>query len=92
MSSRTLPFQLGDFGVVVTIDRPDAFKPGHAPHMELVAVCGETRKEGSITTAGAHDYSDEQFEKDIRERAEALAHEAAAAERARQLHEKFFKE
>lgn len=70
---------------------PDSYSSGHVPHLELVATCGETRREGTHTVGAKHDHTPEQFQKDIADRVQLLAEEAAGHEQARVLQEEFFK-
>jgi hypothetical protein len=91
MSTKTMPMQVGNRGVIVEIRMPDRILDGHAPHLELTATCGETVRHCTMTLALAHDHTAEQFQKDIRDRAQLLAEEAAGHERGRWLRQEFFK-
>lgn len=56
----------------------------------LVATCGGTKREHSISINPNHEYTDEQFQKDIDAARLAVAKEAAGHEHTRLLREKFF--
>jgi len=80
---------VGDLEVVVHARRSD---DGAA--ILLVATCGETKREHAVYTnaMNSHEYAAEQFEKDVEFGRLYVAREAAARERTRLMHEKFFEE
>ena len=56
----------------------------------LVATCGETKREHVMSVHPNHEYTEEQFLKDIDAAKDAVAKEAAGHEHQRLLRKKFF--
>lgn len=63
------------------------------PHVIImIASCGETKREHSVTLGATHERSDEQFESDLQQQIRIHALRTAGYEHSRKQREKLFRE
>lgn len=79
------PITVGDYTVEISVKED-------GPHgLRFYGKCGEIELQATMNPSGPHDHPEEQFEKDIDDRALLLAKEIAGKCRARDLRAKFLK-